>query len=219
MGQFNSQELPKHKIPMFGDFEAGRTSILYKVLLGLDIQAIPTIGFNVEKVRDVSCNMELRDIGGASRIKVLWHHYTQDADGFIFVVHSRVIKSNYADEIREDFERVLNFEGTEKLPILVWANHCDEIEAATAREVQDALHITSSLLERRQILVMSSSAVTGQGIREGLRWLHRAIHLAKEGVVSPDLCRPLYKPTPVAYLAVQEPPNSHCCGDRVSTRR
>ena len=186
-----------------GDFGAGRTSILYNVLFGLDIQAIPTIGFNVEKVRDVSCNLELWDIGGASRIKVLWHHYSPDADGFIFVVHSQVIKSNYADEIREDFERVLNFEGKEKLPILVFANHCDRIEAATAREVQDALHITSSLLERRQILVISSSAVTGEGIREGLRWLHRAIHLSKEGVVSPGLCRPLHKPTPVEYIVTR----------------
>ena len=98
MGQIYSQELPRHKIPMFGDFGAGRTSILYNVLLGLDIQAIPTIGFNVEKVRDVSCNLELWDIVGASRIKVLWHHYSPDADGFIFVVHSQVIKSNHADE-------------------------------------------------------------------------------------------------------------------------
>jgi len=60
----------------------GKTTMLYKLKLNETVSTIPTIGFNVETVspcRGVS--FTVWDVGGQDRLRPLWKHYFQNAEG------------------------------------------------------------------------------------------------------------------------------------------
>jgi GTPase SAR1 family protein len=54
--------------------------------MGDTVSTIPTIGFNVEKVRYKNIEFNCWDVGGQKKIRKLWHHYFQGTDAVIFVV-------------------------------------------------------------------------------------------------------------------------------------
>jgi small GTP-binding protein len=76
------------RILMVGLDAAGKTTILYKLMLGEVVTAIPTIGFNVETVEYKNIKFEVWDIGGQDTLRPLWIHYYQNTDAIIFVVDS-----------------------------------------------------------------------------------------------------------------------------------
>ena len=49
---------------LLGLDNSGKTTLLYHLKLGHDVQAIPTIGFNVETIEHAKATFELWDIGG-----------------------------------------------------------------------------------------------------------------------------------------------------------
>ena len=55
---------------------------MYKLKLNETVTTIPTIGFNVETVSPVKgVNFTVWDIGGQEKIRRLWRHYFQSAEG------------------------------------------------------------------------------------------------------------------------------------------
>jgi ADP-ribosylation factor 1/2 len=58
---FNKKEV---RILMVGLDAAGKTTILYKLMLGELVTAIPTIGFNVETVEYKNIKFTMWDVGG-----------------------------------------------------------------------------------------------------------------------------------------------------------
>ena len=52
------------RILMVGLDAAGKTTILYKLMLGEVITAVPTIGFNVETVEYKNIKFTVWDVGG-----------------------------------------------------------------------------------------------------------------------------------------------------------
>ena len=63
------------RILMVGLDAAGKTTILYKLKLGENINTIPTIGFNVEQVVYKNISFTMWDVGGQDKIRALWRHY------------------------------------------------------------------------------------------------------------------------------------------------
>ena len=60
----------------------GKTTILYKIKLNETVSTIPTIGFNVETVTPVKgVSFTVWDVGGQEKIRRLWQHYFQNAQG------------------------------------------------------------------------------------------------------------------------------------------
>ena len=57
------------RILMVGLDAAGKTTILYKLKLGEQVTAIPTIGFNVEEVTYKNLNFTMWDVGGQKVIR------------------------------------------------------------------------------------------------------------------------------------------------------
>ena len=54
--------------------------------LGEQVKTIPTIGFNVEKVKICKgLQMAVWDVGGQDKLRQLWKHYYQDATGMYMV--------------------------------------------------------------------------------------------------------------------------------------
>ena len=73
---------------MVGLDAAGKTTILYKLKLGENINTIPTIGFNVEQVAYKNISFTVWDVGGQDKIRALWRHYYSGCQGIIYVVDS-----------------------------------------------------------------------------------------------------------------------------------
>ena len=81
------------RILMLGLDAAGKTTILYKLKVNEIVTTIPTVGFNVEEVKiGKGLTFTIWDVGGQSKIRLLWHHYFRRSHGLIYVVDSSDIE-------------------------------------------------------------------------------------------------------------------------------
>ncbi|KAI9357360.1 ADP-ribosylation factor 1 like-protein [Zopfochytrium polystomum] len=154
------------RILMVGLDNAGKTTILYKLKLGELVTTLPTIGFNVESVEFKNINFTIWDVGGQDRIRPLWKHYYQNAQGIIFVVDSN--DTARLDEAREELQSMLQYDELRDAALLVVANKQDLPEAVPAAAVSDRLGLPS--LRARPWYVQAACATTGDGLFEGLEW-------------------------------------------------
>jgi small GTP-binding protein len=153
------------KLLMIGLDAAGKTTILYKLKLGEVISSIPTIGFNVEQVSYKNLKMNIWDIGGQDKIRKLWKHYYDNCDGLIFVIDSNDAKrlQEAADELgkmHRDIE-------LKNIPFLIFANKQDLPNAVPVHKMD--LNLNS--MYGRNWKLQGCSALSGDGIYEGLEWL------------------------------------------------
>ncbi|KAI7875856.1 ADP-ribosylation factor [Lichtheimia hyalospora FSU 10163] len=146
---------------------AGKTTILYKLKCGKVVTTIPTIGFNVETVEYKNISFTVWDMGGRQMIQPLWRHYFQNAKGVVFVVDSndRERISAACDEL----QRMLNEDEFQDVVLLVFANKQDLPNAMNVAEITDAMEL--HFLRDREWYIQPASAITGDGLYEGLKWL------------------------------------------------
>lgn len=157
------------RILMLGLDAAGKTTILYKLKLNETVTTIPTIGFNVEEVKIKGLSFTVWDVGGQDRIRPLWRHYFSNCDGLIFVVDT-----NDRDRLREasnELQGVLNVEGMQEIPLLIFANKQDLPNAMQPTEVVDGLLLRDYQCSRWY--VQATNALTGDGLYEGLEIMAR----------------------------------------------
>ena len=108
--------------------------------------------------------MTFWDVGGQAT--KLWRHYFDKIDAVIFVIDS-------TDEekllfAREEFGRILKDESLAGVPVLLFYNKKDIKERSkSAQELNQRLEVEEYQKER-SISVQDCSALTGEGIWEGL---------------------------------------------------
>ena len=159
------------RILMVGLDAAGKTSILYQMKMAELVKTIPTIGFNVEQLDYKGLRFTIWDVGGQDKIRVLWKHYYQNTDGIIFVVDSN--DKERLEQVRETLALCLIEEELKDAALLIFANKQDLNGALAPNELTNALEMGN--LKNRKWLVQGSSALTGQGLKEGLDWLANAL--------------------------------------------
>lgn len=158
------------RILMLGLDAAGKTTALYKLKMGDLVTTIPTIGFNVESLKYKNLQMTIWDVGGQDKIRLLWRHYYANTDALIFLVDS-----NDPDRIREARDELLKVLADDELraaQVLVLANKQDLPSAMAASAVKEHLGLHSL---HHNWYLQPCSAVTGDGLYEGLDWLSTAI--------------------------------------------
>ncbi|SCZ97926.1 BZ3500_MvSof-1268-A1-R1_Chr7-3g09641 [Microbotryum saponariae] len=130
---------------------AGKTTIVRR-LLGEDISLIsPTLGFNIRTIVHIGYTLNIWDIGGQSSLRPYWRNYFEVTDAVIWVVDSsdRERMADCRDELHELLrEEVRPFRGSsmERLAgasLLVLANKQDISGALTSEEIADALELYS----------------------------------------------------------------------------
>lgn len=159
------------KLLMVGLDGSGKTTILYKMKLGEIVTTTPTIGFNVEAVEYKNISFCVWDVGGQNKIRALWRHYFRNTHGLIFVVDSS--DRERISEARNELHRILSDNELSNAALLVFANKQDFPNVMPAAEVADNLGLYS--LGQRRWFIQSSSAISGQGLCEGLDWLSNNI--------------------------------------------
>ncbi len=158
------------RLLMVGLDGAGKTTILYKLMLGQVVTTVPTIGFNVETVAYKNIEFTVWDMGGQDSVRVLWKRYYENTDGLIFVVDSN--DTSRLDLARGELDKLVKDEHISTCPILVFANKQDLPHAMNPAKVRDKMGQTGS---RANVHVMPCQGTTGVGVYEGLEWLSTQI--------------------------------------------
>mmetsp|Transcript_18371 Transcript_18371/g.27724 ORF Transcript_18371/g.27724 Transcript_18371/m.27724 type:complete len:181 (+) Transcript_18371:87-629(+) len=165
---FATQEM---KLAMVGLDGAGKTTILYKFKLSGTITTIPTIGFNVETVECNNVSFTVWDVGGPDKLRRLWGHYYEGADGVVFVVDSN--DRDRIGDAREELERLLSTPQLERATLLVFANKQDLPNSMGSSEIAEKLGLGN--LRNRRWYLQQACAPSGEGLLEGFQWLSKNI--------------------------------------------
>ncbi|XP_065828263.1 ADP-ribosylation factor-like protein 3 [Oscarella lobularis] len=165
--KLRGQKKGELRILFLGLDNAGKTTIL-KSIADEDITRItPTQGFNIKSVVSGGFKLNVWDIGGQRKIRPYWRNYYDNTDVLVYVVDSSDKKR--FEETGVEFSELLDEEKLEKVPVLVFANKQDLLSSAPASEVAEGLGLPS--LRNRVWQIQPCSAVTGEGIKDGMDWV------------------------------------------------
>ncbi|VDO22708.1 unnamed protein product [Heligmosomoides polygyrus] len=156
---------------MVGLDNAGKTTALYQLKLGEVVTTIPTIGFNVETVQYRNVSFTLWDVGGQTKIRALWKYYFRDTQGLIYVVDSS--DKERLNEAREELHHLLEEPELRDAKVLILANKQDLENAMSTAKITGELQLND--VRSREWHVQPTNARVGEGLVEGLEWLHSAI--------------------------------------------
>ncbi|KAL6740883.1 hypothetical protein Aduo_014191 [Ancylostoma duodenale] len=159
------------RVLMVGLHNAGKSTVLCKLKAG-DVEAVTrTAGFNVETVdyRDVS--FTIWDIGGNQKVRHIWKHYYVNVKATIFVVDSSDNRSicEACEEI-VDLVRIPELQGT---ALLIFANKQDTEDCMSTGEITSGLKLQN--IKDREWHVQPSSAISGEGLINGIEWLYSKV--------------------------------------------
>lgn len=157
------------RILMLGLDAAGKTTITYKLKLGENIQSVPTVGFNVEKIQYKNLAMTMWDIGGQTKIRQLWHHYFEGTNALIYVVDSS--DPERFDLVADSLHYICQQEALRDVPLLVFANKSD----ASTLTVADIVSNLKLNTLRTNWYVQQCCALTGDGLYDGLDWVNQQL--------------------------------------------
>jgi len=176
------------RILVLGLDNSGKTTIL-KAMADEDVQSImPTQGFNIKSLVSriilpflsiwacfAPCvwqtqdgfKLNVWDIGGQREIRPYWKNYYENTDGIVYVVDS-------ADDMRlkecaDELVALMAEELLQKVPVLVYANKQDLETACDAEEVTATLQLDN--IKERQWTIQACSAMTKEGLSDGMEWL------------------------------------------------
>jgi len=184
------------RILMVGLDAAGKTTVLYKLNRGEEevVTTIPTIGFNVETLTCKNWEFTVWDVGGKDKIRPLWRHYFVNMNCLVYVVDGfdwdRLDHPEYGS-CKIELDRLLREDDMRYLPLLVLVNKQDLVGTVgwsgkgvlTAEQCYSRLGL-DQLRPPRPVRVQACSALTGDGLDEGLAWLSEALQNPKAASAS-----------------------------------
>ncbi|CAN0007187.1 unnamed protein product [Heterosigma akashiwo] len=167
--------VPSKRLLMLGLDNSGKTTILYRLNLGVTIHTVPTIGFNVETIRYRNLEFCVWDVGGQDKIRALWRHYLNDTDALIFCIDSA--DSTRLGVVYNTLHWLLNEKALKGASLLIFANKQDLPGCMSTEALCQELDLNK--MHDRKWHIQNSCALTGDGLWEGLDWLFHAC-LAQE---------------------------------------
>ena len=165
---FSSHEA---KILVVGLDNSGKTTLIFhlKPKKASSLEVVPTVGFQVEQFKKNNISFTIFDMSGQGRYRSLWEHYYRDVQAIIYVLDS-------TDKLRvcvakEELEQLLKHDDikSSKIPILFFANKMDVPGSMSPDVCAEELELFK--VRDKPWHIMSSNAVTGQGVNEGIEWL------------------------------------------------
>ena len=156
------------RILILGLDNAGKSTIL-KRIMGEDISEIsPTVGFNIETLEFEGFKLNLWDVGGQKSLRSYWRNYFEATDGLIWVVDTSD-KRRMAD-CRNELHALLQEERLLGASLLVFANKIDLPNSCQWKEVEEQLNL--KLMDgSHHWTVQPCSAVTGENLITGIQWM------------------------------------------------
>jgi len=155
------------RILVLGLDNSGKTTILKK-LSDEDITHImPTQGFNVKSLMHEGFKLNVWDIGGQKMIRPYWRNYFDSCDALIYVIDSA--DRRRLEETGVELSQLLEEDKLAEVPVLVFANKQDLMNAIPASEISETLNL--HMIRDRVWSIQPASAKTGEGLQEGMEWV------------------------------------------------
>lgn len=111
------------------------------------------------------------DIGGQRKIRPYWRNYFEDTDVLIYVIDSADKKR--FEETSVELNELLSEEKLATVPLLIYANKQDLINAVSAGELAEALSLVH--IRDRAWQIQACSATSAEGLKDGIDWICKNI--------------------------------------------
>ncbi|RKK68884.1 hypothetical protein BFJ69_g13196 [Fusarium oxysporum] len=155
------------RILMLGLDNAGKTTIVKKVM-GEDVNTVsPTLGFIIKTIDYEGYKLNIWDVGGQKTLRSYWRNYFEKTDALIWVVDAT--DRLRIQDCRDELQGLLLEERLAGASLLVFANKTDVEGCMTEEEILSELQLESIRTHRWHIL--PCSAMTGTNLEEGLSWV------------------------------------------------
>ncbi|XP_050560361.1 ADP-ribosylation factor-like protein 5A isoform X2 [Spodoptera frugiperda] len=145
----------EHKLVLVGLDNAGKTTILYQLLLG----EAEVVWRNLRFV--------MWDLGGQQSLRSAWTTYYTNSEFVIMVIDST--DRNRLNISRDELHQMLKHEELSRACLLVYANKQDVKGSMTAAEISEQLDLTS--IKQHPWHIQACCALTGEGLHLGLEWI------------------------------------------------
>ncbi|XP_070069187.1 ADP-ribosylation factor-like protein 6 [Drosophila takahashii] len=169
----------KMTILVLGLNNSGKSSIInhFKKSSEQTSIVVPTVGFMVEQFYSMSgVSIKAIDMSGATRYRNLWEHQFKNCHGIIYVIDS-------SDRMRfvvvkDELDLVLQHPDLSNriVPILFYGNKMDMEDSLSSVKIAAALRLEN--IKEKPWHICSSSAVSGEGLGEGVQWLIQQMRFA-----------------------------------------
>ena len=163
------------RILVLGLDNSGKTTIL-KALSDEQIDNIqPTQGFNIKALTQDNFKLNVWDIGGQAAIRPYWKNYFENTDGLVYVVDSA--DDARLNESSEELKQLIAEGALAKVPLLVFANKQDLTFAVDVEAIIASLNLKE--INDRTWNIQACSALTKEGLQDGMEWLVKTISESK----------------------------------------
>jgi len=132
-----------------------------------------TVGLNIGKIDTNGVRLNFWDLGGQQELQALWDKYYQECHAVIYVVDSN--DRERINESKESFLQMLSNSNLAGVPLLVAANKQDLEECMGVREVKPLFESTEEHFENREVMVLATSGLRGEGVVEGIDWVAQCV--------------------------------------------
>ncbi|KAH6998869.1 ADP-ribosylation factor family-domain-containing protein [Ilyonectria destructans] len=155
------------RILMLGLDNAGKTTIVKKIM-GEDVNTVsPTLGFIIKTIEYEGYKLNIWDVGGQKTLRSYWRNYFEKTDALIWVVDAT--DRLRIEDCRDELQGLLQEERLAGASLLVFANKTDVDGCMTEQEILASLQLESIRTHHWHIL--PCSAMTGNNLKEGLAWV------------------------------------------------
>ena len=146
---------------------AGKTTLLHNLTQEKVKTTEPTQGVNIKTIIQEGFTINVWDIGGQKDLRQYWSAYYDDCDAILYVVDSS--DEERLTECNEQLKQLMKEEKLKKVPLLVYANKSDLPNVFEADEIVEKMELND--IVDRDWSLYACSALKGNGIMEGLKWL------------------------------------------------
>eukprot|EP00871_Galdieria_phlegrea_P001819 jgi/Galph1/2638/GphlegSOOS_G1310.1 len=163
---FFEQEM---ELAVLGLQNAGKTTLVNLFATGTFTEdRIPTVGFNLRKVKKGGVTLKVWDLGGQQRFRSMWERYCRGVNVIVFVVDS-ADRERFATA-KLELQEITQRPSLANIPVLFLANKSDLPNAITdPQEMVEKFDLKS--IKEREVAVYSVSAKNRTNIDTVLRWL------------------------------------------------
>ncbi|KAK5111474.1 hypothetical protein LTR62_004926 [Meristemomyces frigidus] len=155
------------RILMLGLDNAGKTTIV-KRIMNEDVNSVsPTLGFIIKTIDYDGYKLNIWDVGGQKTLRTYWKNYFEKTDTLIWVVDAT--DRERLDDCRTELKGLLVQERLMGASLLVFKNKSDVPGCLTEDEICEGLQLDAIKTHKWHIL--PCSAITGQNLTEGLDWV------------------------------------------------